>query len=66
MYPSVYPIYYLDLSKHEKVDATASEEVTVIIDLDGSDPYNVYALVEQEQLLLMQLVMDQKITIGNP
>jgi len=64
-YPSVYPVYYLDLSKHEKSDTTSSEEITLVIDLDGAVAYNVYALVEQEHMILMQLSRDQKITIMN-
>lgn len=65
-YPTVYPIYYLDLSKHRRTDSSTSEEVTLTVNLDSSTAYNIYALVEQEQMLLMSLrnTPQQRITVG--
>lgn len=65
-YPTVYPIYYLDLSKHRRTDSSTSEEVTLTVNLDSTAAYNIYALVEQEQMLLMSLrnTPQQRITVG--
>lgn len=65
-YATVYPIYYLDLSKHRRTDSSTSEEVTLTVNLDATAAYNIYALVEQEQMLLMSLrnTPQQRITVG--